>query len=340
MAACIYPSRPSRRTRRKTEQSTKAGARPSSREQLELAMADSTDLHQTLGAPTRPTPHQHSFDALPPVPSFQAPYANSVLAHPASNKLFGQSIETQINYILSDRSQFLGEHPNKRIMADRCARVVACYSELEALGFSIKDVTVFGLRHSKSLLTSWRAKGLSPKTIYNRWSTLRAWSLVLNKFGMLGPLEELWPQFSHASPDSQFTPRIFTPEQIQDRSDCLKSKSDKTAYLVDRLYREMKLTREHALQLDQMQVLAVTKGQPFVRCGQGANARSYTNAADHWKLFSEVLEFMTDRNRPILCWGDMSIQDGIDKYAVRMSYVSRVLFPRKPGKDGVSKGNA
>ena len=166
-----------------------------------------------------------------------------VMRHPLADQLQGRAVLDQIKYVLVDRCQFLGKHLGSRVMEDRCTRVSTAYAELQAMGFKFSDVTTFGLRHAKALLASWQAKGLARKTIYNRWSSLRSWSMALNKHGMLGPLEQWWPAYKQPQADQNLARELSTA-QLQARSDWLRGKSDQTAYLVDRLTREAGLSRD------------------------------------------------------------------------------------------------
>ncbi len=244
------------------------------------------------------------------------------------------SVADQIKHVLADHSQAKGESLAKRIMQDRQDRMVSIYGELIACGFKFDDVTTFGLRHANALLAKWQTQGLTKKTIYNRWTTLRSWAVTLQKFGMLGTIEDVWPEFRQTDGRQQKqSVRDFTSEQLQERSDFLRSNRDKTAYFVDRLSREFSMTREHALELDLAQVLLAAKGQNFVRAGQGGNARTYPVSGVHWwELFAEAAEFMQDRNREKLGWPHVEGTDAIAKYALRMSYVNRTLF--STGKNG------
>jgi hypothetical protein len=242
----------------------------------------------------------------------------------------GASVADQIKHVLADHSQSKGESLPKRVMQDRQDRMVKIYSELSGCGFKFDDVTSFGLRHAKTLLTKWQAQGLTKKTIYNRWTTLRSWSVTLQKFGMLGTIEDVWPEFRQTEGRQQKQKvREFTPELLQARSDFLRSNHDKTAYFVDRLTREFMMTREHALQLDLPQVLLVARGQPFVRAGNGGTAKTYQIAGTRWwELFAEAAEFMQERHREKLGWPHVEGTEAIAKYALRMSYVSRTLFSK------------
>lgn len=252
----------------------------------------------------------------------------------------GASVAEQIKHVIDDHSQSKGESLPKRVMQDRHARMVKIYGELSACGFKFEDVTTFGLRHAKALLARWQAQGLTKKTIYNRWSTLRSWSVTLQKFGMLGVIEDVWPEFRRSEGrQQQQKARDLTPEQIQVRSDFLLSNADKTAYLVDRLTREIGMTREHALQLDLAQVQLVASGQTFVRAGQGGNTQTYPVSGTHWwELFAEAAQFMQERHRQNLGWPHVEGTEAIAKFALRMSYVSRTLFFKK--KKAAAAGSA
>jgi hypothetical protein len=306
---------------------------------LELAMTFIKNIQDTLFHNRNRQQRQQSFIATANS-QILLPTSHTCLLHvPIAGKHLGESIEVQVMRILSNRAQLLKEHPSRRVMSDRCLRITTCYQDLKGLGFAINDVTVFGLKHAKVLLASWRERGLTRQTIYKRWSALRSWSLVLNKHGMLGPLKELWPELNLDASRKQNSSRTLTKEQIQIKSDWLREKGDKTAYLVDRLCREVGLTRENALLIDRVQVLAITKGQPFLTCGQGLTTTTYTTIATHWRLFNEVLDHMVERNRPGLGWTGLEIHDSIHKYALQMSYASRCLFLREKGKDKCSERN-
>lgn len=243
----------------------------------------------------------------------------------------------QIRAVLADYYQSVGGSLEKRVMADRVKRMVNIYTELAICGSTLNDVTSFGLRHAKILLAKWKTQGLTKKTIYNRWSTLRGWSVILNKRGMLGTIDDVWPEFRQGEPAQPAT--CLTPEQVQIRSDFLRSKPDQTTYLVDRLCREVNMTREHALQLDLAQVLLVSKGQPFVRAGHGANSRTYAMVLESWELFGEAARFMKSRHREKLGWPHIEGTEAIAKFAQRMAYVTRTLFVegRKSGAAGAGK---
>lgn len=240
----------------------------------------------------------------------------------------------QIRAVLSEYYQSVGGSLEKRVMEDRVKRMGTIYRELATCRSKLDDVTTFGLRHAKILLAKWQAQGLTRKTIYNRWGTMRGWAVILNKHGMLGSIDEVWPEFRQTEGRQQVQlARELTAEQIQSRSDFLRTKSDMTAYFVDRLSREIGMTREHALELDLAQVLLVAKGQTYVRASKGANAHVYQmRGTCWWELFAQAAEFMKSRHREKLGWPHVEGTDAIAKYALRMSYVNRTLFSK--GKNG------
>lgn len=239
---------------------------------------------------------------------------------------------------MTDRARFLDEVPSRRVMKERCKRITAVYRELHAMGFHVTDVTTFGLKHARALLERWKSKDLSRKTIGNRWSALRNWAIALNKHGMLGSVNEYWPDFggTTASVEPVTASRVLLPAQIKERSDFLLERSDKTAYLIDRLTREVDMTRVDALEIELVAAQGVVFGQDVMRCGNGASVRVYRNMAQHRDLMQEVVEFMVGRNREKLGWPGLDIEAAIAKYSLRMSYVNRCMFPRE-GKQGGKK---
>lgn len=251
------------------------------------------------------------------------------LNHPATEQLHGKSVAQQVRIIMADRCRFLCEFPPRRVMDDRCDRVVGIYSELKSLKFDLGVVTSFGLKHAMALLESWKKRDLARKTIYNRWSTLRTWALTINKHGMLGPLEEHWPEFEQAcKPTIGY--RILTSEQLLDRTDFLREQKDKTAYFVDRLTREVGMSREQALELSRDAVEGVVQGDDIVRIGNGASVHVFKQMGRHRELMIETSEFMSGRHREKLCWTGLTLKEGIAKFSVRMSYVTRSRFPDAP----------
>ncbi|MDO8250246.1 MAG: hypothetical protein Q7T78_11080 [Rhodoferax sp.] len=287
----------------------------------------------------RPTPKNEVFgdrrhDPRPPkaatnIFTTSQSAGHAPLSHPVERKLQGKSLAEQVRIIMADRNHFLREFPPRRVMDDRCNRVISIYAELQNLKYDIHIVTSFCLKHALALLESWKARNLARSTISNRWSTLRAWSLTINKHGMLGPLEEHWPQFEQAA--KPVVGNIFlSEEQLQERSDFLGKQNDKTAYFVDRLHREVGLSREQALELDREAIEGIALGDDILRSGKGVGVRVYKAMAKHRELMSEAAQFMVSRNRKKLGWPELSIHDALAKYSVRLSYVNRTRFPDAP----------
>ena len=238
-----------------------------------------------------------------------------------------QSMPDQVKLLMSERYQFLGQFPTRRVALERCKRIASLYRELDALGYKLDDVTTLGLRHARALLENWKSKGLSHKTIKNRWSTLCSWALALGKHGMLGPIEQQWPEFvTQAFPVRQT--RVLSESQIAQRSAYLATKPDLTTYLVERFTREARMTREDALALSLVAAKVVVAGHSVMSCGNGATAHVYRDMTKHHELMQEAVAFMVSRNRQQLIWPDLDMQTAIEKYAVRMSYVNRQLFPK------------
>lgn len=269
-----------------------------------------------------------------------APHARAPQTQPGSalaDQIRDLPIPEQISVILTDRARFLGEFPSRRVLHERIERLVTAYTELRSMGFQITDVTSFGLRHARALLENWKQRQLSRKTIYNRWSTLRSWTLALNKHGMLGSIDEFWPDFS-ANVRDRTGGRQLTAQQLQERSDYLRTQRDKTHYFVDRLAREAGLVREDALQIELSAAQGIVNGYELLRCGHGGGAKVYKDMARHQVLFAEMVDFMQQRNRTSLCWTGLDIEDAVTKYKDRLVYVGRVLFPKKAEKTGQQGG--
>ncbi|ABE47287.1 phage integrase N-terminal domain-containing protein [Polaromonas sp. JS666] len=282
-----------------------------------------------------PAPVQYNRSQAAPLPHAHAPMAP--LGHAISDQIRDLPIREQISAILTDRARFLGEYPSRRVLSERIERLVTAYTELRAMGFQITDVTSFGLKHARALLENWKQRELSRKTIYNRWSTLRSWTLALNKHGMLGSIDEFWPDFS-ANVRDRTGGRQLTAQKLQERSDYLRAQRDKTHYFVDRLAREAGMVREDALQIELNAAHGIVQGYELLRCGHGGGAKVYKDMARHQVLFAEMVDFMQQRNRTSLCWTGLDIEDAVTKYKDRLVYVGRVLFPKNAEKTGQQGG--
>lgn len=237
--------------------------------------------------------------------------------------------EDQIPLILTNHYRFLGVTPGRKSIARRTQVLSSFYRALKEKGFDIKDVTTFGLRHAKALLEIWTTKNCNPRTIYVRWSELRSWSIALGKQGMLGPLKEYLPDCNPLS-GTPSRASMFSKSQIQSRSDFLLTKPDLTPYLVDRLTRELGITRELALELEIDSVLEVVEGdQTFLRVGQGNLRMHIPHARLHLPLLLQVRDFMLQRNRKTLAWTGLDLDAALQKYSLRMSYVNRTVLRKE-----------
>lgn len=257
---------------------------------------------------------------------------------PIQPNLAGQSYPVQIRSVLVNHYRYTGKIPSRASLDRQVKRLTVHYKDLRGLGFDIKDVTTFGLRHAKALLANWQANRCATTTIYPRWSMLRTWSRALGKHRMLGTLSELLPGFER-KPELGSTYLVLTLEQLTDRSAYLESKSDLTAYFVDRLCRELRLTREEALQVELDAVKTVVEGDAnFLRIGIGNGRTSVQNIRVHLPLLTQMRDFMVSRNRKTLAWSNLGLDAALQKYTLRLSYVTRTLFPEeKRGAKAVTK---
>ncbi len=270
-------------------------------------------------ADTRPHLYRTSSDALPrntkelDKPSFTA----------------SVPFDEQIRTALTNHHRFIGSTPSRASVKNRVVLLTSFYKELQAGGFDIQDVTKFSLRHAKALLEIWNTKGCAANTLYVRWSVLRTWSRVLKKQGMIGPLTDFEPDFDrHAQTLKGY--RALSVDELATRSDFLRTKPDLTHYLVDRITREIKVTREIAFQFAFDAVQGVVEGgNTRLRVGLGNQQKNIPHIQDHRELMLEVRDFMQARNRKTLAWSGLDLDAAIQKYALRMAYVNRTIFPKE-----------
>ena len=261
---------------------------------------------------------------------------------PTAPKLVGHSCPVQIRSALTNYYRYIGQIPSRKSLDRQVKQISRHYEDLQKLGFDIQDVTTFGLKHAKALLAKWQGKQSAPNTVYVRWSGLRTWSRVLGKHGMLGQLQDLQPGFDRR-PLPGGSNRVLDCYQLADRSSYLQSKPDLTVYLADRLCRELGLTREEALQVELDAVKAVVEGKAAVlRVGIGSDQKNVPLAHHNRQLFIEILDFMVSRNRKVLAWSHLDLEAALQKYDLRLSYVSRTLFAEEKttGDSTIKEGGA
>ncbi|MBC7620215.1 MAG: hypothetical protein H7293_14765 [Candidatus Saccharibacteria bacterium] len=277
-----------------------------------------------LPVDSRAQPHR-------PVGNPRAQPASSEI--PATAPLAGKSYPVQIRTELTRYYRYIGQIPSRKSLDRQVKQITVHYQDLKKLGFDIQDVTTFGLRHAKALLAKWQENQCAPTTVYPRWSILRTWSRVLGKHGMLGKLSEILPGFDRRS-ESGGIYRVLTLEQLSARSTYLESKPDLTVYFVDRVCRDLGLTREEALQVELDAVQTVIEGEADVlRVGIGNERKSLPNAQLHLALLTQLRDFIISRNRKTLAWSNLDLDGALQKYTLRLSYVTRTLFPDKQCDD-------
>lgn len=245
---------------------------------------------------------------------------------PVTARYTGQSHSDQIRGAFTNYYRYIGKIPARRSFDRQVKHMCVNYEDLQKLGFEIQDVTTFGLRHATALLAKWQAAQCAPNTVYVRWSGLRTWSRVLGKDGMLAKLQDLQPGFDRRPLPGGIN-RVLDCYQLAHRSNFLKSKPDWTVYLVDRLCRDLDITREEALQVELHAVNAVVDGGAAVlRVGKGVDQKNIPLAQHNRQLFIEIRNFMVSCNRKVLAWSDLNLEAALQKYDLRLSYVSRTLF--------------
>lgn len=259
------------------------------------------------------------------VPSFQgAP--QSVEKEVKPNISIG-SFEDQIKRVLTNHYRYIGQTPRRVVIENQVKLMSSYYRALKKLKFDIQDVTTFGLRHAKALLHFWQAKDCSPNTIYCRWSVLRSWTRALGKHGMLGTINDVQPDFDRNTL-STVGIRTLTSDQIQKRSDFLGEKPDLTVYLVDRLCREIRITREEALTLGIDAINAALRDDSYlIRTSLGNQRKNTPLTKEDMNLIGRVAQYMESRNRKTLGWSGLDLDAALQKYTLRLAYVTRTLFP-------------
>lgn len=261
---------------------------------------------------------------------------------PFTSPLAGQSHSTQIRGSLTNYYRYIGQIPSRKSLDRQVKQLCVHYQDLKKLGFDIRDVTTFGLKHAKALLAKWQGNQCAPNTAYVRWSGLRTWSRVLGKHGMLGQLKDLQPDFDRR-PVPGNSNRTLNGDQLAYRSQYLQSKPDLTVYLVDRLCRELDLTREEALQVELDAIQAVVEGKAdILRVGMGGEQKNVPHAQHNRALYTEILEFMLSRNRKALAWSHLDLDAALQKYTLRLAYVTKTLFGenKRGGQATTQEGGA
>lgn len=238
-----------------------------------------------------------------------------------------QQLPVQVKSAFTNHYRFIGQIPSRKSLERQVKQVSGYYQELKKLGFDIQDVTTFGLKHAKALLSKWQVNECAPNTLYARWSGLRTWSRVLGKHGMLGKITDVQPEFNRSLKPVNGN-QVLSLEQVKTRSEFLKTKADATVYLVDQLCRVIGLTREEALQVELDELNAVVNGGAMVfHVGLGNNRKNVPASGAYLALFTQIRDFIVSRNRKTLAWSDLDLDASLQKYALRLSYVTRTLFP-------------
>jgi hypothetical protein len=90
------------------------------------------------------------------------------------------------------------------------------------------------------------------------------------------------------------------------------------------------LTREESLQLELVDVKIVVHGNAAtLRVVIGNQRTNIPQARLNLLLLTRIRDFMVSRNRKTLAWSDLDLEASLQKYTLRLSYVTRILFPEK-----------
>lgn len=82
------------------------------------------------------------------------------------------------------------KHVSKKTIALRSRVIHRCFSELQELGYKIRDPYNLGVKHIQALVSKWESEGKSAATLQTHFSHLRWFCTVMCKFGMLGSLDD------------------------------------------------------------------------------------------------------------------------------------------------------
>lgn len=211
-------------------------------------------------------------------------------------------------------------------------RILRLYDHLRVAGCKLPTALSWREKHAVILL-EWLKKHRAPATIRSTWSVLRTWSLAMGKAGMVKELTHYWPDAPKANKSSTTEAHRLKPDPVL-RGNVLQElhiAPDPTHWVVERLCGELGLTVSQALQLDAASTAHYTSG--FIQAKR-ANGNSIAvirvDSEDKRKLIELVIALLAERGRKCLCWGDLSIKDGVRKHQQRLNYVrSKVTAPTK-----------
>lgn len=257
--------------------------------------------------------------------------------------LDGLSLAEQVSVLLRAHARFSFRQTDRAdgpAIVQRYQAVCRIYGELADAGYRLESVLAFKERHAKVLLERWRSRGNKHTTIRSNWSVLRIWLLALGKGGMLGAIEQYWPDIpkseERAAKGENLRGRVLDERQMAE----LMHATDRTHWLVERMRQEVGLTVEEALLFNPVMVTDYLAGRLVLgRTVDGRVREVRVGGQAGVTLVQEVEAFMAERGRRRLMWPDMPLATAVKRHQNRLSYVRRKL-PAEASVQGAQMGQA
>jgi len=208
----------------------------------------------------------------------------------------------------------------ERAQNERYCDILRMYEDLAKAGYKLQQADGLRDRHVKVLLQLWRARA-KPTTVRKQWAILRQWMLVLGRPGMMGPIEQYWPDIPPRERKAAGeNPRDKTLTEAQ-MTELMRAR-DLTHWYVERLRRELQLTVEEALHFDKVLAANCLEGRLVLQSVATGQWRT-VQIKDHASLMlvQDVQAFIAQRGRKRLMWPDMTPAAALKRHQNRLSYL-------------------
>jgi hypothetical protein len=184
----------------------------------------------------------------------------------------------------------------------------------------LTDALDFREKHARLLLAYWR-ECCSPATIHLYWSRVLTLTHVLGKVGMVGHLEQYWPDAPPAKTakrDARTQDATLNDDQLTE----LMRKRDLTHWFVQRLHQELGLSFAEAMKFDRGAAAdrlhrRVIVDDRFRR--REVRLQDETQVA----LVQQVVDFLTKTGRRELKWPVIGLDKAVRKHENRVAYLRR-----------------
>lgn len=212
-------------------------------------------------------------------------------------------------------------------VVERYRAIARLYGQLGERGYHLNNARGLKERHVRVLLQLWREQGKKPSTIRSRWSILRMWMLALGRAGVIGPIEQYWPDIPKQEDGTAIggNPRdkVLSEAQMTE----LMRASDLTHWYVECLHQELGLTVQEALAFDSQMATKALTGRMMVRSSSGEGGWMVAASSQaQVTLVQKVETFMAERGRGHLMWPNMTLSSALKRHYNRLAYLRR-KFP-------------